>query len=114
MKSFKWLAVLLSNLKNAKARNNLANALNQTPIQPDPNSALAYYNLGNALRDQNKLDQAIACYQTAIQIDPFFAPAYYNLGNALYDQNKLDQAIVYYETAIQLNPNKALAYAISL
>ncbi|MBD2559839.1 MULTISPECIES: tetratricopeptide repeat protein [Nostoc] len=58
-----------------------------------PNSATAYYNLGNALSDQKKLDEAIAQYRKAIELDPKYANAYNGLGNALRDQKKLDEAI---------------------
>ncbi|WP_307731660.1 tetratricopeptide repeat protein [Microseira wollei] len=33
----------------------------QKAIELNPNNANAYYNLGNALRQQNKLDEARAC-----------------------------------------------------
>ncbi|OKH44640.1 hypothetical protein NIES2130_37820 [Scytonema sp. HK-05] len=79
-------------------------------IQLNPNDATAYNNLGNALREQNKLDEAIAAYNKAIQLNPNDATAYNNLGNALREQNKLDEAIAAYNKAIQLNPNDATAY----
>ncbi|MEH2309798.1 tetratricopeptide repeat protein, partial [Nostoc sp.] len=70
----------------------------------------AYYNLGIALREQKKLDAAVAAYQKAIQLNPNDADAYNNLGNALGEQKKLDAAVAAYQKAIQLNPNHTYAY----
>ena len=38
-----------------------------------PTCAAAHYNLGNALRDQGKLDEAMAEYRAAIRLQPDFA-----------------------------------------
>ena len=40
-------------------------------------------NLGNALRDQGKLEEAIASYRQALRLKPDYAEAYNNLGIAL-------------------------------
>ncbi|MEH2174668.1 tetratricopeptide repeat protein, partial [Nostoc sp.] len=82
----------------------------QKAIQLNPNDAYAYNNLGNALKEQKKLDAAVAAFQKAIQLNPNYANAYYNLGNALKEQKKLDAAVAAFQKAIQLNPNDADAY----
>ncbi|MBW4454873.1 MAG: tetratricopeptide repeat protein [Nostoc indistinguendum CM1-VF10] len=79
-------------------------------MQLNPNLADAYYNLGNALSEQKKLDAAVTAYQKAIQLNPNLATAYYNLGIVLRQQKKLDAAVTAYQKAIQLNPNLADAY----
>ena len=48
-----------------------------------PDDAAAHYNLGLALGDQGKLDEAVAEYRTAIRLKPDVAEAHSNLGNAL-------------------------------
>ncbi|MFO5470370.1 MAG: tetratricopeptide repeat protein, partial [Dolichospermum sp.] len=82
----------------------------QKAIELDPKYAIAYYNLGIALSDQKKLDEAVAAYQKAIELDDKLAIAYYNLGIALRDQKKLDEAVAAYQKAIELDPKYAIAY----
>ena len=70
----------------------------------------AYYNLGNVLKDQGKLDEAVACYRRALELKPDFAEAHNNLGNALKDQGKLDEAVACYRRALELKPDYAEAH----
>ena len=76
-----------------------------------PRSVAVLNNLGNALSEQGKLDEAIACYRRAIELDPKFALAHNNLGVALQDQGKLDEAIACYRKAIELDPKCAPAHS---
>jgi tetratricopeptide (TPR) repeat protein len=66
--------------------------------------------LGNALRELGRLDEAIACHRRALEIKPDYAEAYNNLGNALRDQGRLDEALAAYEQAIAMNPRAASAW----
>ena len=49
-------------------------------------NATAHYNLGVALQDLGRREQAIQAYQTAVRVDPEFADAHYNLAQ-LYEKN---------------------------
>ena len=49
--------------------------------------------MGNALKDQGKLDEAIEAYNKALSLKPDYAEAYNNMGNALKEQGKLEEAI---------------------
>ncbi|TAN86150.1 MAG: tetratricopeptide repeat protein, partial [Phormidium sp. SL48-SHIP] len=80
-------------------------------IQLNPEYALAYYNLGTALSDQGKLDEAIAAYRTALRLPDeqgtrgsAHTLAHNALGYALQQQGNLQEAISQYQTAIQLDP----------
>ena len=66
--------------------------------------------MGNALKDQGELDQAIEAYTKALSIRPDYAEACYNMGNTLHDQGKLDEAIEAYEKALSLKPVYAEVY----
>jgi len=58
-------------------------------------------NLGIALDDQGKNEEAIAHYLAAIKINPNYADAYYNLANLFMKQGKNDKAIDNYRKAIK-------------
>ena len=62
------------------------------------------------LKEQGKLDEAIASYTKALSLKPDYAEAYYNMGNALQEQGKLDEAIEAYTKALELKPDYAEPY----
>ena len=67
-------------------------------LQPD--DALAHNNLGNALREQGKVDEAVACCRRALELRPDHAVAHNSLGIALRDRGELDEAILCHRQAI--------------
>jgi tetratricopeptide (TPR) repeat protein len=73
-------------------------------------AAAFHNNLGNALRAQGKLDEAVAAYRRALQLQPRDAEAHNNLGNALKDQGKLDEAVACCRRALELQPDSAEAH----
>jgi serine/threonine-protein kinase len=75
-----------------------------------PGSARTIGCLGDALHDQGKLDEAIACFRQAIALDPKLVPAHNDLGRSLCAQGKLDEAIASYHQAIRLEPANARAH----
>src|SRR5262249_31327923 len=74
-----------------------------------PNSAAALNNLGLALAEQKKLDEAIASYRKAIELEPKDAIAHSNLAIALHAQSKLDEAVAEYDKALRLKPDHHVA-----
>ena len=74
-------------------------------ISIKPDYALAYYNMGNVLKEQGKLEEAIEAYKKAISIDPDNAEAYYNMGNALKEQGKLEEAEEAYTKVLSIKPD---------
>ncbi len=55
---------------------------------------MAHSNLGGALREHGKLDDAITEYRKAIRLRPDFAEGHINLGLALRDQGTFAEAVV--------------------
>ena len=69
-----------------------------------------FYQKGNALAMQGRMDQAIVHYERALALKPDHAEAHTNLGNALAMQGRMDQAIAHYERALALKPDYAEAH----
>ncbi len=74
-------------------------------LQPD--FADAHLNLGNALLEQDKIDEAIVHFRQTLTIRPDYADAYIKLGNALCRQEKLEEALAHFQTAVHYNPGDA-------
>ena len=66
--------------------------------------------MGNALKEQGKLEEAIEAYNKAIARKPDNADAFNALGIALQKQNKLKEAIEAYQKALAMKPDDAEAY----
>ena len=75
-----------------------------------PDFAEMLTNLGNALTDTHRLDEAIAAYRRAIDLKPGYPEAHNNLSNALREDGRADEAIAASRAAISLRPDYAEAY----
>lgn len=67
-------------------------------------------NLGAALRDLWRNEEAIEAYQQAIGIDPTYVDAYNGLGNAYYGLGRNKEAIEAYQKTIGIDPTYVEAY----
>ena len=73
-----------------------------------PNNSRGHDNLGIALANQGRLDEAVVHYSEALQLDPRFPERpHRNLGDALVSQGKFDEAVMHYWKALQLDPSSA-------
>jgi tetratricopeptide (TPR) repeat protein len=72
-------------------------------------SYLVHNNLGSALNELGKYDEAIAHYTEALRIRPNVAEPHYNLGTALARQGKLRESISHYTEALRIEPGYAEA-----
>ncbi len=93
-------------------------ALSENALSPEAN-----YNLGNALYQQQKLDEAALQFQRAasmVKDDPkAAAAAYHNLGNTMLKKQDVKTAVEAYKQALRLNPNDEdtrynLSYALKM
>ena len=60
-------------------------------------SAYAHNNLGMALAEQNRLDEAIVEFREVLRIAPLDADGGHNLGNALARQGRLEEAVAQFQ-----------------
>ena len=86
-----------------------ANELNlwSDTVKKNPEAWMAYNNLGNALGNAHRPEEAIAAYEAAIKINPGFPDAHSNLGNSLVGKKQLDKAIEHFKIAVAGQPKMA-------
>jgi len=96
--------IALQTGKNELAAELISKAISITPFNS------MYLNLGNALRNQGKLDAAIESYRNALSMTPDYAEAHYNLALALQQQGNLDSAVESYRKALLIKPDFADAH----
>jgi tetratricopeptide (TPR) repeat protein len=73
-------------------------------LQVTKNNYLAHTNLGVALVEEGKTQEAISHYRAALQIKPADDNTHYNLANALKKQGAIDEAIFHYRQALRIEP----------
>jgi tetratricopeptide (TPR) repeat protein len=76
----------------------------------NPNCWVGQNNLGDALMQKRKVNEAVAHYQKAVELNPQFAQANNNLGYALTQEGRFSDAIAPLQKAVELNPNYAKAH----
>lgn len=72
--------------------------------------AVTRTNVGFALTQQGRLDEAEAVYREALDIEPGYAEAHNSLGTVLQRQGRLDEAIAEYRNAIESETTFYKAY----
>jgi len=82
----------------------------QSAIGINANVASAHNNLGYALINLQRYDEAIVSLNRAIALDRSQVGAYHNLGNSLQALGRFDEAVASYDTAIGLKPDQAKVY----
>lgn len=70
----------------------------------------AYAVLGNLLKLEGRIDDAIVRYRQSLALDPNSAETHYNLGVALTTQKRIAEAVVCFRRALELNPGFAAAH----
>ncbi len=85
-----------------------AEAIFRAAIERGPDLAQLHTNLGNVLRAQNRLDEAIACHRRAIELSPQSPEPHSNLANILRQKGDLHQAASAGRRALELAPRSAV------
>jgi tetratricopeptide (TPR) repeat protein len=78
-------------------------------LESHPDNVEAHYRLGNLLKDQGSLAQAVASYDRAISFRADHAHAYCNRAVVLGLLDRLPDALESYDRAIAIDPKDALA-----
>ncbi len=74
-------------------------------LEVTSNNAVAHQNLGAALAEQGRADEALVHFTEALRIWPDYAEARSNFGFLQFMQGKADEAIVSYRAALDTRPN---------
>jgi protein O-mannosyl-transferase len=82
----------------------------RTTVARNPQAWMAHNNLGNLLRDDKRLDEAVAHFQAALRVRPDLIKAHNNLANCLRELRRPDEAIDHYRRALTLEPNYVEAH----
>jgi tetratricopeptide (TPR) repeat protein len=105
-----WINLYLSNAlyfdRSAEAESFARAALAIRPDHP-----VAHNMLGCCLRDQGKVDAAIASFRRSIELEPGYSLPYRNLGGVLSKKGQLEEAITLEQKALQIQPDFASAYS---
>jgi tetratricopeptide (TPR) repeat protein/serine/threonine protein kinase len=72
--------------------------------------AAPHFDLGLALWQKGRFDEALAEYREAVRIKPDYAEARLALGNALKDTGRTDDALAEYRAVLRLRPDHAEAH----
>jgi tetratricopeptide (TPR) repeat protein len=87
-----------------------AETLWQATLARNPACFVAYSNLGNALLQKGRVDDAIRMCQKALALEPGFAEPHNNLANALIQKGRTDDALSEYQKALAIRPDLAVVH----
>jgi tetratricopeptide (TPR) repeat protein len=71
---------------------------------------VAHYNLGTAMLDDGRTDDAIAQFNKTLEINSTYVDARNNLGMAFVKQGRMDQAISEFREAVKIDPSDGDAH----
>ena len=74
-------------------------------VEKSPQKSRPHNNLGTALDDQNRTQEAIDQYLQSLRIKPDNEKAHNNLGNALDKQGHAEEAVEHYLQALRIKPD---------
>ncbi|MDJ0656805.1 MAG: tetratricopeptide repeat protein [Xanthomonadales bacterium] len=76
----------------------------QAALQADPQLATGYNQMGRALQNAGRTDDAVAALQQAVELNPEYAEAWHNLGHVQRARGAMDQAVSAYRRSLALAP----------
>lgn len=90
-----------------------AQANNRRNLIYNPASVMALNNLGNALKDQGRVEAAIRAYCSALAVEPDNWAAHSNLGTALHLARRDVEAVAAYRAALVFNEQPEIRHNLS-
>ncbi len=87
-----------------------AEALWSHAVRGNPDSWMVRTNLGEALGQRNRVQDAVGQFKAAIRMNPIYDNAHYDLAKALGQLGRTSEAIQEYGTLLKINPGYANAY----
>ena len=85
----------------------LRESLYRHAIRRNPANPWSYYELGNALLEQDRLNEAAAQYLAGLGADPTHVPSRTSLGAVRERQGRIDEAAAEFEAVVGLDPGYA-------
>ncbi len=82
----------------------------QHAVNVTANNDVAYGNLGVALAETGRLDEALVNFQQALKIRPKDPEANFNIAETLAKQGKSDEAALWYNKVLKLKPGDVHTY----
>jgi tetratricopeptide (TPR) repeat protein len=76
-------------------------------LEHNPQSWLAHNNLGEVLRKEGRIPEAVEQYEDALAIRQDLSNVHYNLGSVLSEMGRVPEAIDQFQQALQINPDSA-------
>ena len=80
-------------------------------IRVAPRAAVLHTDLGDELRRQGRIDEAVTSFRRALELDANWYDAHNGLGLALLRQNRPTDALRHFELAATLDPHRGAAFA---
>jgi tetratricopeptide (TPR) repeat protein len=89
--------------------NNVVRTGHDKTLALNPQLAEALNNLGDALKGQGRLAEALACYEQALVLNPDSVAVLNNLADALLGLGRLAEAVASYDKALTIAPKSLVA-----
>ena len=86
-------------------------AIWEDTVAQRPQNPRAFYNLGVALKQAGRMQEAMAQWEQALRLKPNYAEAHINLGTALLTLGRTPEAIGHFEQALRIQPDIAVAHS---
>jgi protein O-mannosyl-transferase len=104
--------ILLFTFMTIKRNRDYQSALSiwQDTVAKRPANPRANDNLGVALAQLDRVQEAITHYELSLWLDPNAPEAHYNYANALWQTGRSEEAIRHYQEALRINPGDIKAH----